>query len=67
MDSQTRSALISYARLFGVEIDDAEEGLTQSVAEILQFLADIDVLDLMGVQPAASFDPRWPVFEEGGR
>lgn len=55
-----RPTLVSYARIFGVEIVPEDESLERSVDEIIGFLADIDSLDLEGVPPASLYDPTWP-------
>ncbi len=59
-----RSTLVSYARIFGVEIQPEEQSLERSVQELIEFLADIDALDLEGVAPASIYDPAWPLVNE---
>lgn len=62
MDSteSKRPALVEYARIFGVEILPEEETLEASVDDLIGFLADIDTLNLEGVEPASIYDPAWP-------
>ena len=57
-----RSTLVGYARIFGVEIQPEETSLERSVQELIEFLADIDALDLDGVAPAAIYYPAWRWF-----
>src|SRR5918993_6139298 len=59
-----RTSLVSYAKIFGVEILPDEESLEASVNDLIGFLADIDTLDLEGNVPATIFDPSWPRVNE---
>lgn len=59
-----RPTLVGYARIFGIEILPEEVGLEASVNDLIDFIADIDTLDLDGVAPAALFDPFWPRVNE---
>lgn len=59
-----RPTLVGYARIFGIEILPEEDALETSVNDLIDFIADIDTLDLNGVAPAAIFDPSWPRVNE---
>jgi hypothetical protein len=52
--------LVEAARIFGVEITPGDDALERSVDQIVEFLAEIDTLDLQGVPPASIYDPAWP-------
>jgi hypothetical protein len=55
-----RQVLVEAARIFGVEITPGDDALERSVDQIVEFLAEIDTLDLQGVPPASIYDPAWP-------
>ena len=55
-----RQALVEVAGIFGVDITPQDDALEHSVDQVIEFLADIDTLDLQGVPPASIYDPAWP-------
>ncbi len=59
-----RPTLVSYGRIFGVEISPSDASLEGDVDDLIGFLAEIDTLDLELVSPAATFDPAWPRVNE---
>lgn len=59
-----RPILVGYASMFGVEILPDERALEAGVESLIGFLAEIDMLDLEGVAPAAVYDPAWPRVNE---
>ena len=54
-----RPTLVGYAKIFGVDIQPEDESLEASVDGLIQFIADIDSLDLDGIAPASIYDPSW--------
>lgn len=54
-----RPTLVGYAKIFGVEIRPEDESLEASVNDLIDFISDIDSLDLNGVAPASIYDPAW--------
>jgi hypothetical protein len=61
-----RLTLVEFARIFGIEIPPEDASLERSVEDIIDFLADIDTLDLAGVPPASIYDPAWPKVNGSG-
>jgi len=59
-----RPILVGYASMFGVEILPDETALEAGVESLMGFLAEIDMVDLEGVAPAAVYDPAWPRVNE---
>ena len=49
------------ARVFGMSIDDADlPRIADELQAQLALIERIDEIDLDGVDPALTFDPRWP-------
>jgi hypothetical protein len=60
-DSISDEAMIGLAQLAGWTIPaDRVAAVTERLADLYRLAADLDGLDLKGVEPAAAYDPRWP-------
>lgn len=54
-------AVQGLARLAGWSIPaDRLAAVTERLADLYRLAADLDGLDLNGVEPAAGYDPSWP-------
>ncbi|HEY7036432.1 MAG TPA: hypothetical protein VH482_34200 [Thermomicrobiales bacterium] len=64
-DGISGDAVIGLARLAGWTIpEDRLAAVTERLADLYRLAADLDGLDLAGVEPATGYDPRWPEEEE---
>jgi hypothetical protein len=60
-DSMSEEAVIGLARLAGWSIPaDRLAAVTERLADLYRLAADLDGLDLDGVEPATAYDPSWP-------
>jgi hypothetical protein len=60
-ESISEEAMIGLARLAGWTIPaDRLTAVTERLTDLYRLAADLDGLDLGGVEPAAAYDPNWP-------
>jgi hypothetical protein len=57
----TSGTVAVMARLAGLDIpSDRLPAIAVRLRELFELAAEIDGLDLDGIEPAMGFDPRWP-------
>jgi hypothetical protein len=60
----SEEAVIGLARLAGWSIpSDRIAAVTERLADLYRLAADLDGLDLDGIEPATAYDPSWPAEE----
>ena len=60
-DAITEEVVASFARLAGFAVPPERlSGVTERLRDPYALAADLDGLDLEGVEPASAYDPTWP-------